>query len=192
MWGEDAQGDALSGRRPLEHPELQIYPLQESRRIEHGAKDAGGNRAHPKGRYKYGRYTRSASGYYKAKNVNLKPENTVKDKPNLIASIVRFMGWKDSFEFAYKPGEAGFFLIIACAVTVSHGFLGWPSTDWYLSVWGFWLFSCLDSTHRRLRSIETFISEVRVFRRAMLGNPDKMPGNMTFPKTVLSCNGTVE
>lgn len=73
----------------------------------------------------------------------------------------QFMWWKDSFEFAYVSGEPRFFLIVACAVTVSHGFLDWPSTDWYISVWIFWLFSCLDSTHRRLKSIETSIREMR-------------------------------
>jgi hypothetical protein len=71
---------------------------------------------------------------------------------------------KHSWEFAYK-GDTGVFpnvfLTIACAATVSNGFFGWPPTDWYRFFWGLWLLSLLDSTHRRLKSIETSIREMR-------------------------------
>jgi hypothetical protein len=49
MWGKDAAGNFLSGRRDLEHQESEIHPLQEPRRTEHGTEDGGRNRAHPAG-----------------------------------------------------------------------------------------------------------------------------------------------
>ncbi len=43
MWGKNAAGNFVSGRRDLEHPQPAVHALPESRRTEHGAEDGGRN-----------------------------------------------------------------------------------------------------------------------------------------------------